>query len=163
MSNFGKWSSRNVPHKGWICNHTEDLGEPSQTCEMCERETIRYVHYMFHPQYKDELQCGCVCAGNMAEDLVGAENRERLLKNKTGKRKRWGKLKSWHRSQKGNMTITRDGYRCTVFKYEQLFKGLVTDLQKNETIFSKRTYIDEERTKFALFDYVEFLKSLKLK
>jgi hypothetical protein len=42
----GKWSQPGVPHKGWVCVDIEDLGEPSLTCEMCESQNIRYVHYM---------------------------------------------------------------------------------------------------------------------
>ncbi|GHV31592.1 hypothetical protein AGMMS4952_20620 [Spirochaetia bacterium] len=55
----GKWSDKGVPHKGWKCIDIEDLGEPSLTCEMCESQEIRYVHYMKHPGYKDILKVGC--------------------------------------------------------------------------------------------------------
>lgn len=47
----GKWSQRDVPHKGWTCVRVDDLGEPSVTCEMCEFQAIRYVHHMSHPEY----------------------------------------------------------------------------------------------------------------
>ena len=61
----GKWSTGNVPHKGWACVGVEDLGEPGQICEMCETQDIRYIHYMEHPEYSHILEVGCVCAENM--------------------------------------------------------------------------------------------------
>lgn len=42
----GKWSQKNIPHKDWTCIDIEDTGELSTTCEMCESQSIRYVHYM---------------------------------------------------------------------------------------------------------------------
>jgi hypothetical protein len=55
----GKWSDPGIPHKGWECIDFEDLDEPSETCEMCEFQTIRYVHVMRHPEYPSPLRCGC--------------------------------------------------------------------------------------------------------
>jgi hypothetical protein len=161
VTDFGKWSQQGVPHKGWQCTHIEDLGEPIQTCEMCERQTIRYVHFMSHPNYPMELECGCDCAGKMEENAFAAEAREKTLKNRTGRRRSWSRLKGWHRSQKGNMTITKDGYRCTVFQKGQVFKGSVSDLVTKKTVFSKKSYPDEAKVMLALFDYVEALKTSK--
>lgn len=42
----GKWSAAGVPHRGWHCVDIEDLGEPQAECEMCESQTIRYVHHI---------------------------------------------------------------------------------------------------------------------
>lgn len=55
-SKRGKWSVAGVPHRGWTCVDIEDLGEPSIDCEMCESQTIRYVHHMSHDDYSDILQ-----------------------------------------------------------------------------------------------------------
>jgi hypothetical protein len=84
LVNHGKWSQPGVPHRGWTCEGVEDLGEPDAICEMCERQEIRYVHTMVHPEYPDKLACGCVCAGHMergaADDdiaLLVAAARER--------------------------------------------------------------------------------------
>lgn len=90
MINYGKWSQPGVPHKGWECIGVTDLGEPSQICEMCERQIIRYVHYMRHPGYPAVLECGCICAGYMAEDPAGAKEREsRLRKRRRRRRQNW--------------------------------------------------------------------------
>src|SRR5262249_6875738 len=47
------------------------------TCEMCESQEVRYVHIMTHPNYKGQLEVGCVCAGNMGEGYAVASRRER--------------------------------------------------------------------------------------
>lgn len=53
FGHFGKWSMPGVPHKGWTCIDIEDLGAPDAVCEMCERQDIRYVHAMEHPDYPE--------------------------------------------------------------------------------------------------------------
>ena len=73
----GKWGRPGVPQKGWTCVGIEDLEEPSAVCEMCETQEIRYVHYMEHSHYPDQLGVGCVCAGHMEEDYEGARRRDR--------------------------------------------------------------------------------------
>jgi hypothetical protein len=86
---WGKWSQPGVPHKGWQCEEPIDDvgGDGMETCEMCERTLVRYIHIMSHPDYPGELRCGCVCAGNMADgDVVGARLREEVFK----KGSEWG-------------------------------------------------------------------------
>ena len=80
---WGKWGTPGVPHKGWQCIDAHDLGpdrEGWQKCEMCEAMDIRYVHVMRHANYPGELGCGCVCAGNMEQDLQAARYRESSMK-----------------------------------------------------------------------------------
>ena len=76
-TDHGKWSEAGVPKKGWNCIGIDDLEEPSQTCEMCGTAEIRYVHYMQHPDYPEELAVGCICAENMEQDYVRPRERER--------------------------------------------------------------------------------------
>ncbi len=158
MVNFGKWSDPSVPHKGWACTYIEDLGSPDQTCEMCEKEHIRYVHYMSHPDYPGELQCGCICAGNMEANLVAAQNREAKLRNRSSRKRNWPKLRGWHTSVKGNLTMTKDGYRITLFKSGQGFKASVVELTKNVPFYSKRIFKLELEAQSASFDQVEHMK-----
>ena len=88
-SRRGKWSHAGVPNRGWRCVDIKDLGEPDFVCEMCESQTIRYVHHMEHSQYPDVLQVGCVCAENMEGDVASARTREASMQSRSGKRKRW--------------------------------------------------------------------------
>ena len=55
---------------------------------MCEKQAIRFVHVMTHPDYPEALNCGCVCSGHMEEDLVGARKRESDFKASRGRRAR---------------------------------------------------------------------------
>src|SRR5262245_50790777 len=85
----GKWREPGVPHRGWTCVDIEDLGEPSHTCEMCETMVVRYAHAMTHPDYPEELRVGCICAGHMEEDLIGAQRREATFKARQARRAKW--------------------------------------------------------------------------
>lgn len=72
---LGKWSVPGVPHRGWNCIDIEDLGSPEAACEMCKRKEIKCVHVMRHPDYPETLNCGCICAGHMEEDVERARRR----------------------------------------------------------------------------------------
>lgn len=43
-----------MPHRGWTCIDIE-VEEPAAICEMCEVMSIRYAHYMTHPDYPGTL------------------------------------------------------------------------------------------------------------
>src|SRR5262245_58588209 len=88
VSGTGKWRLPGVPHKGWQCLDVEDLDEPSFICEMCEVQIIRYVHHMWHDDYGG-LKVGCICAGHMEQDIVGARRREASFKLTLARRRRW--------------------------------------------------------------------------
>jgi hypothetical protein len=63
----GKWENPNIPHSGWECIDVQDMGKPVFTCQMCEKELIRYAHYMQHQKYDDILVVGCICAGKIGQ------------------------------------------------------------------------------------------------
>jgi hypothetical protein len=146
----GKWAQPGVPHKGWSCIGIDDLGEPSATCEMCERQEIRCVHTMRHPDYPDQLECGWVCAGHMEQDLVGAQSRESRLRNAASRRKRWLSRK-WKTSAKGNPHLSAGGFHVTV--YPSRLQHWAFHLTRGEEKWaSVRWYLTEDRTKLAVFD-----------
>ncbi len=155
---WGKWSDAGVPHKGWTCVDFEDLGEPDLVCEMCERQEIRYVHYMEHPDYPERLACGCICAGHMEEDLVGARRRETRAQSAAQRRGRWLTRKGWRRSAKGNVHIGVDGYHITVFRGGSGFKAAISKPVTGFKHFGKRTFASETAAQLATFDALEFLK-----
>lgn len=82
----GKWVDKVTPKGGWATTRLEDLESPSLTCQMCERETIRYAHIMMHPRYTEELSVGCICAGYMTGDVAGAKKHESTLQNQLKRR-----------------------------------------------------------------------------
>ena len=73
-----KWYRTDVPHKGWTLVRVEDVMEGMdgcdeslyETCEMCGKEEIRYVHVLTHPEYEGQIRVGCVCAEKMTDDYV---------------------------------------------------------------------------------------------
>jgi hypothetical protein len=93
---------------------------------MCEAQTIRYAHYMAHPAYPITLMCGCVCAGNLEGDPVAAKGREDSAKKLSSRRANWPGLKRWHFSGNGNYTISKDGWRATVFRSGPRWKAVVS-------------------------------------
>lgn len=73
----GKWLRDDVPHTGWHCVEVNNNGG---VCEMCEVTNVSYVHVMRHERWPLSLECGCVCAGFMAEDPATERLRELLYK-----------------------------------------------------------------------------------
>ena len=116
MSQFGKWSQSEVPHKGWSCVDLEDLGEPFAICEMCEHQEIRYVHTMRHPEYPELLGVCCVCAGNMEADYTSARRRESNAKSMAGKRSRFMNSPNWRATNNGGQRINRKGCLIVISK-----------------------------------------------
>lgn len=77
------WKRSDVPHDGWSCVGVTDLGRGNYiTCEMCNRQQIRYVHHMNHPEYSGTIDAGCVCAGWMEGNPEAAKERDRRIRNR---------------------------------------------------------------------------------
>ena len=154
----GKWSQIGVPHKGWECVDIEDLGEPQIECEMCESQTIRYVHHMEHPNYSDVLEVGCICAGNMEGDLAAAQTREASMKSRVGKRKRW-LTRKWRVSAKGNPWLRADGYRITVYQRGAVWASTVASEDNSYLHHGRRNFKTEGQAKLAAFDLITRLEA----
>jgi hypothetical protein len=151
---YGKWSDPNVPHKGWVCIDIEDLGEPLAICKMCESQSIRYVHYMKHREFKDILGVGCICAGKMEENYTKAKSRDDFMKKRASKRLRWIHSSRWKISQKGNDWIKTDDYIVVMMKRNGFWKALIKNKAKNFEKWSERNYESLEKAKLAAFDYL---------
>jgi hypothetical protein len=149
----GKWSVASVPHKGWECVGIEDLGYPDAICEMCEAQTIRYVHHMRHPQYAGALAVGCVCAGHMEADLVAAERRDNLMKSRAQKRRRW-LSRRWKVSAKGNHWLAGDGFRITIHPAGARWRVTVAAIDDSYLQHAWRMYTTRDLAKLAGFDLV---------
>jgi hypothetical protein len=156
----GKWSTIGIPHKDWDCIEIEDLGEPSLICEMCETQTIRYVHHMQHLNFSKVLRVGCVCAGNMEGNLSEAQKRENGMKSRTGKKKRWLSRK-WKISAKGNEYLIADGYVVTIFEKAGELKASIKEKDGDQVIWSRRKYTTINEIKLSSFDYITRLLSDK--
>ncbi len=156
---YGKWSQQGVPHKGWSCVHVEDLEPSTAICEMCERQEIRYVHYMQHPDFSGELGVGCVCAGRMEDNYRAPQKREGNLQNVARRRKNW-LSRQWRISNKGNHFLNTDGLNIVIFqKRDSSWGGRIEGARNGRTIFSRRHYKTREQAKLAAFDAMIFLKN----
>lgn len=109
----GKWSELGVPKFGWSCVDVDDLGEPSQICEMCGVAEVRYIHVMHHPEYPEELLVGCICAEHMEQDYVRPREREKRMRTLAARRKTWGG-RQWRVSGRGNLYLNTDGYNLVI-------------------------------------------------
>jgi hypothetical protein len=103
-----RWDTSGMPHKGWTCDGVEDLREddpeaPLASCEMCGKESIRYVHSMRHTSHSEMLEVGCVCAEKMAIGYDG-KRAERTLRNRLSRRRTF--LNSgWNPTKSGKGTF----------------------------------------------------------
>lgn len=158
------WDQPGIPHKGWQCVDVIDIFKDDvynvalpdftsvdrnyETCQMCGRENIRYVHVMEHNEYDSQLRVGCVCAQKMSGDYVGPRDREQKLKNRAARRSKWFK-RSWRVSTKGNHFLNIDGHNVSVFpdKYRKDKWGFCINNQ-----FSKERYNSRDQAKMALFE-----------
>lgn len=150
---WGKWGQPGVPHRGWSFVDMDDLGpDPDgwQKCEMCEAMHIRYVHTMTHPDYPGELGCGCVCAGNMEQDLQAARRREASMKNSLRRRQAFVRSRHWRISQNGNPWMRRDGWSVTIFRRGNGFKAVLSSADKK--IFLPQVFATADEAKLAAYD-----------
>lgn len=156
-SGRGKWSQPGVPHRGWRCVDIEDLTYPSAICEMCESQQIRFAHHMEHPNYSGTLVVGCVCAGHMEGDVAAARVREKTMKTRAGKRKRW-LSRNWKTSAKGNPWLNADGYRITVYPRGGGWAATIAAREEPSTVYhSRRNFPTREEAKLAAFDHISRL------
>jgi hypothetical protein len=149
----GKWSDPGVPHRGWVCIEIEDLGGPIQTCEMCETQQIRFAHHMQHDDYHQVLAVGCVCSGNMEQDVAAAQERDRLMRGRSSRRRRW-LTRQWRLSQKGNEWLRADGYRITIHQYGQGWGATLASELSDEVLRNRRAYQTPDQAKLAAFDAI---------
>ena len=148
----GKLENSNIPQSGWICVDIQDFGKRVATCQMCEKETIRYAHYMRHPDYPHTLRVGCVCAGKMEGNMQNAKERDAFMKSRMNKRKNWLERK-WKISRSGNQYVKADGF-IVVMKQNKdgLWSAFVKSEDGNFEKWSSRKYKNENEMKLAAFD-----------
>ena len=150
----GKWSQQGVPHKGWQFSHLIDLGDLVRTCEMCETRSIRYVHYMEHPDYDDVLRVGSACAGKMEEDYEAAKERDKNAKSKASRQRDWMNA-PWKESQKGNSYINRKGYNIVLYQKSGCWAYIISE-RKGDQSWPGSDFATKDAAKLAAFNrYVE--------
>jgi hypothetical protein len=158
------WRIPDMPHRDWDLVGVEDLGEPAHTCEACGKTEIRYVHEIWHAEFRT-LLVGCVCCEHLTGDYVNPRRREQELRNEAARRNRrrdtrgairararaaWDGMR-WQVSDKGNPWTKVDGLRIVVFPAGEGYRCLVGD------VFGVRTYgtaLEAKRACLVGFEYV---------
>ncbi len=154
MANY--WNLPGVPHKGWDFQTILDLqdeGEDYETCMMCGREQIRYVHILSHDEVPDTFRVGCVCAEKMTGDYVNPKERQRQLENRAKRKDNW-KFKEWKQSQKGNDYYKFEDHLLVIFRDKKTnrFK------YKIDETFGLKSYHYLSEAKAAIFIKIEEMK-----
>ena len=162
LRRFGKWSESGVPHRGWYCvgefDAKEELGDLT-VCEMCEKQEIRFVHVMEHPRYASPLNCGCVCASHMSGDLKSAEDREKKMRSRAGRRGNFAKRKAWKVSARGNPNIKVDGVHLVIARNRDgLYRIGFRNVGNPDFSWSKQGWTTVEMAKTASFSIYEELR-----
>lgn len=91
-----------APLYGWYCENVIDVREddpeaPLGECELCGCASVRYEHVMLHERYFEPVTVGCICAGIMEGDILKAKERERLVRNRSKRKKNFIK-RPWRQS-----------------------------------------------------------------
>lgn len=110
----------NAPVSGWECINMYDIVAEKDdddaalaTCELCGCTQVRFVHVMQHQCYFENLEVGCVCSGIMDGDILAAIERERLMKNRMARRKRFVK-RQWQYEPNGTYTLWHKHHRIMI-------------------------------------------------
>lgn len=86
--------SRGLPLENWECVEVVDVREdepdaPLETCQLCGCSRVRYLHIMSHGDTDQRLAVGCICAGVMEGDILGAKDRERQFRNRKARQRKF--------------------------------------------------------------------------
>ena len=169
----GKWCEPGVPHKGWVCVGVDDLEDERAVCEMCEVVEIRFVHTMQHPEYAATLACGCICAGNMEQDLEAAQGREKRVAGLAKRRASWLTRKGWYRTLHvdrypdgqwftDDWYLNVDGYRIDVYRQpgtQATGWGLsITHRKTGQAANGRKKYPDKDAARRASLDALMWVK-----
>jgi hypothetical protein len=159
MSNY--WNQQGIPHRGWTLEDVFDVREDGQdewetnyeTCMMCGKEQIRFVHIVSHPEIEEDFRVGCQCASKMTGDYVNPELRERELRNRANRRINWAK-KEWKISKNGNYFLNIAEHHMLIYRDKKTKKYKV----KIGETFGKKSFDTLESAKIAAFNGIEYLK-----
>lgn len=154
----GKWSQAGVPRKGWTCVGSTDLGKGQEKaiCEMCERQEIRYVQHMTHPDYAIGLDVGTDCAGRMEENYSAATKRELATKQISAWLKR-----SWKQSNLGFLLLNTNKLNIRIYENDGVFSAIITDRVAHKTIKSEHEHLSLRGIKIAIFHKIGAIKRMR--
>ncbi len=110
-----------APLYGWKCIDMFDAKGDEEdelsyaTCDLCGNTNVRFVHVMKHDQWPEVFEVGCVCAGIMEGNIDAARDRERSMKNKKSRLKRFMTTHTWM-PYKSGYRVDYKGKHAYLFK-----------------------------------------------
>lgn len=147
------------PTRGWVELEVEDLGrDPAdhQLCGYCGQEHVRYLHKLDHSDGGWPVQeVGCICAGKLTGDELGAKASDRAARNLSARRANWCGLKGWKIGRKGGLVLKKDGrvfclHRSKYNSFAGSWTGRGDEVWKRVEGWHK----DLDAAKLSLFDAV---------
>ncbi len=116
-----------VSETGWHCVGITDLGRPSAVCGLCQKQAVRYLHFMVHLDGR-KMSVGCVCAGKLEGNTEKAKEREAEFKSQLARQANFAK-KKLSASRNGNLYLKHNGHILVVLqdKYQQNLWRYVLD------------------------------------
>jgi len=158
----GKWSRKDVPHKGWTCVDQFDAKEDGGdmiTCEMCETMEVRFVHVMENERYPEQLHCGCICAAHMSGELKAAQERDKKMRSRAQRRLNFHKRKGWKISVHGNPYIEVHGNQAIITgSHDDGYQVCARGPHDRKHLSGKKHYASLPDAKKGCFDAIEFLE-----
>lgn len=114
-----------APLEDWFCIAVYDEEDAVFTCQLCGCDKVRYVHVMRHREYLDDISVGCICAGVMEGDLMAAQERERLMRNRSQRRMKFIQ-RGWTTKRNGEFVRRHHGidYRIMRSKFHDQQYGV---------------------------------------
>jgi len=143
-----------APKDGWKCIDVFDVTEAKSDgmlfqCETCGCSSVRFVHVMYHPNYKGFLHVGCICAGVLEGDILNAKKREKYMKNRAKRRANFP-------NRPAKIITNPSGVICgATFKYKGHVVSIITMLTKDGKVDKYAIEIDEYCNYSALYDTFE--------
>ena len=112
-----------APLDGWYCDRMYDVAEDDEspntvvltTCELCGCSSVRYVHVMQNSEYFEDIEVGCICAGIMEGNILGAKARDNDMKNRARRKRNFLKRK-WYKTICGNLRTNYRGQEVYISK-----------------------------------------------
>ena len=107
---------------------------------------------MEHPDYAGPLRGGCICAGYMEENIIGARKREDAFKASRKRRVRW-LSREWLTSRAGNQYLSVDGFNVVVFPVDDAWGARILDREnRTGSKSAEAPCVTEKDAKLAAFD-----------
>lgn len=116
-----RWNHSGLPHTGWNWLSVTDNVSATFICQMCGKESVRYIHNIEHPD-AGTLCVGCVCAANLCQ--TDAKEHERRFKRAQRRRATFIQQFRWTENRGGDLWCRRSGFDFRIYPLSvQVFRA----------------------------------------